>query len=137
VIKYRMLNAYDVTKASNEAAIPPGEQGESLTIQSMADDCDINVIVKRFGLNGQLPETFRTPEYGDYSHITDFRSALHAVRDAQDEFMKLPPDLRAKFNNSPQAFLDAVASGEAVPALREAGLMPTPTPPMPTAPSAS
>lgn len=43
---------------------------ESLAQQHMAEDADINVIVKRFGLTGQLPQGHRMPEFGDFTGVS-------------------------------------------------------------------
>lgn len=121
-IEYRAHNGYDTEAASDEAAIPADAQGESLTVQSHAEDADINVMLKRFGVLGRMPESVRVPEYGDFTQVGDFRSALHAVMDAQDEFMKLPPRLRAELNNDPQEFLKFVQDPANLDRMREMGL---------------
>lgn len=128
---------YDLAQASDDAAIPPDQQGLSMTIQSHAEDADINVLMRRFGVTGQITQTLNLPDYADYSEVGDYQSAMNQLLDAQRQFNSLPPSLRSRYNNNPQAFLEAVASGEALPALREAGLIPTTVPPPPTAPSAS
>lgn len=97
---------YDVTEASDATAIAPG--GPSLTVQSMTDDADLNVLMKRFGVTGQLPENPRLPSYGDFFHISDYRSALEAVHTSYSDFMEFPADVRAQFENNPQLFLDFV-----------------------------
>lgn len=81
-------------------------EDESLTQQHMANDADINEIVRRFGITGQMPTGVRLPTYGDFTGVGDYRTALEAVQAAQDEFMELPADLRARFNNDPQLYLD-------------------------------
>lgn len=100
---------YDRAKASDEAALPASEYGESLTIQSMKDDADLNVIMRRFGITGMMPENPRVPMYGDFTEVGDFRSALHAVQQAQEQFMEFPAELRARFSNDPQQLLEFVA----------------------------
>lgn len=132
---YRNPHNYDLDQASDEAVAP--HDPVSLTIQSMAEDADINVLMKRFGVTGQLPQGVRIPEYGDFTGISDYRTALHQIRDAQDNFLKLPPDLRAKYSNDPHIFLEAVASGEALPALQALGVAIPSSPPAPTAPAPS
>ena len=57
-------------------------------------------------MTGVLPQGVKLPTYGDFSGVGDFRSAMQAVVSAQDEFMKLPANLRNRFGNSPQAFLE-------------------------------
>lgn len=79
-------------------------QDESLTVQSPATDADINVLVKRFGLDKRpLPPAAVDPSYfGDFTEApTNLQDAIHVVREAQARFDGLPPDLRARFNNDP------------------------------------
>lgn len=97
---------YDLQEASDATAIGPG--GPSLTVQSMSEDADLNIMLKRFKVTGQMPETVRLPQYGDFSGITDFQSALNAVIEAEDNFLELPAELRARFQNNPQLLLDFV-----------------------------
>lgn len=110
---------YDVHKACEECCVH--DYGPTLTQQSQADDADINTIVKRFGLTGQLPTNLRTPQYGDFTGINDYASALKAVAQAADEFMRIPAHIRIKFDNDPQTFLEFCANPENLPALKEMG----------------
>lgn len=95
---------YDTEQASNETAYV--ERLPSLTIQSQSLDTDINEIVRRVGIGAPMPTNYRLPQYGDYSEIGDFRSAIEAVKNAEMNFMQLPAAIRANFQNDPQAFLD-------------------------------
>lgn len=119
---FRAHYAYDVEQASFEAAIPPGEHGESLTVQSHTEDADINVMIKKFLKTGQIPQSVRVPEYGDYLGITDFRGALDAVLEAQDNFNQMPAEVRARFNNDPAEFHDFCMNPDNLPELRKMGL---------------
>jgi len=78
----------------------------SRTKQSFRDECDINHILRQFNVTGQLPVGSVQPQYGDFSGITDYQSALNAVMAAQDSFLALPAKLRAKFDNDPAVFVD-------------------------------
>lgn len=73
----------------------------SLTQQQFAEEADINVMMAHFGVTGQMPAAVRMPNYGDFSGISDFRSAMAVVTNARDEFMTLPADVRARFGNDP------------------------------------
>jgi len=84
----------------------------SLTKQSFRDECDINNILRQFNVTGQLPAGSVQPQYGDFSGITDYQSALNAVMAAQDSFLQLPAKVRAKFDNDPALFVE-FASDEA------------------------
>lgn len=84
----------------------------SRTKQSFRDECDINHILRQFNVTGQLPIGSVQPQYGDFSGITDYQSALNAVMAAQDSFLQLPAKVRARFQNDPALFVE-FASDEA------------------------
>ena len=84
----------------------------SRTQQSFRDECDINNILRKFNVTGELPTGSVQPQYGDFSGITDYQSALNAVMAAQDSFLQLPAKVRAKFQNDPALFVE-FASDEA------------------------
>lgn len=98
---------YDVDEASDASAVVCDDP--SLAQQHARDECDINVIVKRFGLTGELPSNVRAPRYGDFSDAVDYHTALNAVRAADEAFMQLPADVRIRFNNDAGAFVDFVS----------------------------
>lgn len=95
---------YDTNKASRESAMVP--EGKSKTIQNQKEESDINTIVRRFGLTGQLPNNVRVPQYGDFTGITDYQSALNTVIEAQEAFMMMPADIRKRFHHDPQEFME-------------------------------
>lgn len=94
----------------------------SLAQQSFKDDADINVLLERFKVTGQMPSGVVLPSYGDYTGITDYRQAADVLRQANDEFMKLPANMRSRFNNSPQEFLEFCMDEKNLPELRKLGL---------------
>lgn len=94
----------------------------SLTIQSQAEEADINVIVRRFGLTGALPQVQLPPEFGDFTEVTDFRDAMDRVRAAEESFAALPAEIRARFAHDPAAFIDFATAKENLPELRKLGL---------------
>jgi len=130
MIKYRAHNGYDAKKASDEAVGP--EPGISLTIQSMAEEADINNLMYRYGITGKMPENPRVPTYGDFSGINDYRTAIEAVREADHAFMEIPAQIRSKFDNDPQKFLEFCSNETNRPEMQQLGLLrdlPTPPPP--------
>ncbi|QXP08168.1 MAG: internal scaffolding protein [Arizlama microvirus] len=95
---------YDRDLASLESALECADA--SMTQQSFQEECDINTIVRRFGLTGQLPVGVRAPTFGDFTGVFDFQSALGAVRDAEQAFNRMPADVRSRFGNDPNAFVN-------------------------------
>jgi phage internal scaffolding protein len=88
---------YDTVAASNESGVACEEP--SLAQQQFKDECDINHIVRQFNITGQLPDATLSPKYGDFSGISDYKTALDRVIAADEEFMNLPATLRARFDN--------------------------------------
>lgn len=103
VILRSMFN-YDTDVASVETGLDC--QDPSLAQQQFKDECDINVILERFNVTGQLPVSPLQPQFGDFSGITDYQTALNAVLDAQESFDSLPARIRERFANDPAAFVD-------------------------------
>jgi len=77
--------------------------------QAFKAECDINTIVRRFGLTGKLPDNVRVPVSGDFTGVTDFQTAMNSVRRATEDFMALPADLRKRFGNDPQLLMEFMA----------------------------
>lgn len=105
----------------------------SLTKQSFKDECDINKIVKRFKkIHGvEMIDTlhgYASGNYGDFSNVTDYRSALEQIDIANDLFMNLPPEVRRKFDNDAALFLDYCQNPSNADELVKMGLA-KPTPP--------
>ena len=80
---------------------------ESLTQQSMKNDCDVNHIMKRFEKTGMLEHVNRYQgDYGDFTSAPmDYQDALDTVIQAQEMFMSLPAKVRERFQNNPGEFL--------------------------------
>lgn len=97
---------YDPDAASTASGLRCDDP--SRTDQSFAEEVDINTIVRRFGLTGQLPENVSVPQSGDFTAVTDFQSALNVVRAAEESFMEMPADVRSEFANDPGRFLEFV-----------------------------
>lgn len=95
---------------------------DSLTQQHQAEEADINTIVRRFGISGVLPQSIRLPQYGDFDAIIDYQTALDAVIAADKAFMEVPADIRARFDNQPQLFLEFCSDPSNLEELRKLGL---------------
>lgn len=95
------LMAYDAAAVSDATANPGG--GESLTQQHFADEVDIENIVRRFGLTGQLPTSAAAAKavYGDFTGIEDYQSAIDRVAEIGARFHSLPAQFREQFKNDP------------------------------------
>ena len=101
---------YDLDAASNESGLHC--EDATLTQQHFKDECDINNILRQFNITGLLPESALSPRYGDFTGISDYHSALNQVIAAEDEFMRLPADLRARFANDPAQLIEFLENSD-------------------------
>jgi len=111
---------YDRDAASNESGIECRDP--SLAQQNSKDEADINTIVKRFNLTGELPSGVSVPKYADFDDVVDYHSALNMVIAADHAFMALPAAIRARFDNDAGAFVDFVSDPSNAAAVAEMGL---------------
>ncbi|AXH76517.1 MAG: internal scaffolding protein [Microviridae sp.] len=118
---------YDMDAVSEETGLKC-HPDEGMTQQQFADEADINTIVRRFGLTGELPENVKVPQYGDFNGIGDYRDAMNAVRAADEAFMALPAALRAEFANDPQRLLEFVSDEKNRAKATDLGLLKDPEP---------
>lgn len=84
----------------------PGTEG-AMTKQSFADETDINKIIARFAKTGMLDSlNDKEPFYGDVSDILDYQASLNLIREADELFMAMSPEIRERFKNDPQLMID-------------------------------
>lgn len=84
-------------------------KGKSMTEQTHKKDCDINTIIKRYNRTGILAQRLSKGVYGDFTNVTDFQTSLNRVRDAQQDFLALPSDLRKRFRNDPGELIEFIS----------------------------
>lgn len=94
----------------------------SRTKQSEKDNCDINNIISRYNATGLMPVSPLPPTYGDFTGIDDYQTALHVLMDAQDAFFNLPADIRKKFDNDPEQFVEFVTDPKNLESVVDMGL---------------
>lgn len=90
---------YDHDAASNASGLVCEEPTRAQ--QHHKDECDINVILERFGKTGQVPVNAISGTYGDFSGVHDYHTAMNALIAAESEFAALPAQIRNKFANDP------------------------------------
>lgn len=94
-----------------------------ITKQADKEACDINNIVKKYQLTGQLPSMIKqNPQYGDFASVPDFSAAMEIVSKAQFQFDALDPRVRHRFDNDPLKFLAFATDGKNVDEMVKMGL---------------
>lgn len=116
----RAYRNYDVDVVSDHTGLACLDL--SLAVQSQRDEADINTIVRNFGITGRMPENVRVPTYGDFDVVNDYRSAIEAVRSAEASFMAMPAEVRSRFENDPQQFLEFCVNPANLEEMRKLGL---------------
>jgi len=137
VVKTRVPYRYDVDAASVASQLVTPEPTRAQ--QQFKDEVDINTIAKNFGMTGRLPENVRMPTFADFCEVEDYQTALNAARRAAHSFMEMPAEVRARFENNPQKFLEFCSDASNRDEAIKLGLVPSPpvpptVPPPPEAP---
>jgi len=133
---------YDFYKPSNasgrEAAVFH-PVGPSLTRQEFAEECDINVLMKRYENQdiGSIMRRSQEPVYYDLTEApSDLMGYMQLMQDAQNAFMTLSAQVRREFDNDPVRFVDFAGDPANLDQMRSWGLAP-PAPQAPSVPPSS
>ncbi|AXH77433.1 MAG: internal scaffolding protein [Microviridae sp.] len=102
----------------------------TLAVQASKDECDINVIVRKYLRTGELPG-LRQGVYADLSGMVGLQDALHMVNEAEQAFMELPAEVRRYFDNDPVKLVEFASDSKNLEKAIELGLAEKPvvTPP--------
>lgn len=114
---------YDMDDVSAKTGLVCLEGPFGRTQQSSKEECDINTIVRNFGLTGELPQNVRMPESGDFvDAVTDYQTALNMVMEAEARFMEFPAEVRKRFNHDPGKLMEFVEDPNNLDEARKLGL---------------
>lgn len=85
----------------------------SLVKPQFASECDISNIISKFMRTGQLPTMTDRPVIQSTEGLPDnFQDLIDSMTRVRQQFDQLPLEERNKFNNNPEAWLEAVANGK-------------------------
>ncbi len=86
--------------------------GKSLTVQSDADQANIQKILEKYEAVGLIDHLVDVElQYGDISELTDYADAMRQVSEAEGKFMTLPSKVREVFKHDVAIWLDAANDG--------------------------
>ena len=74
---------------------------DSVTQQCFKDECDIDILLAKFAVTGQLPDNVRVPQFADFEDTFDFQSSMNVLRAAEEAFASMPAEVRDRFANDP------------------------------------
>lgn len=110
----------------------------SRTDQSQFESTEINHMLELFRVTGQPPSAaVRPPTFDDFTVINDFTTARAAIIQAEQAFLQMDPQLRAKLGNDPQRFIEYLADPKNKQELQERGYILPDKQSAPTAPTPS
>lgn len=98
--------------------------GATKTRASQQKETEINNIISKYDRTGILTHVTRTiPRFDDVSNITDYKSALDQVLEAQKKFSELPADLRSEFGNDPGKLIEFLSDSKNLEKAAKLGLV--------------
>jgi phage internal scaffolding protein len=112
---------YDHNAASNASGLVCEEPTRAQ--QHHRDECDINVILERFGKTGQVPVNAISGNYGDFSGVHDYHTAMNALIAAEHEFAALPANIRNRFDNEPSKLIEFMNDDQNLAEAQKLGLV--------------
>lgn len=112
---------YDRKAASDASGVACADVSRAQ--QQFAEECDINTIVRRFGLTGELPKDVPVPQQGDFTEVVDYKTAMDMVRKADEAFAAMSSAVRDRFANDPQRFLEFTSDPANADEARKMGLL--------------
>ena len=108
----KMDNLYEYKFATLYKPHPKGKfatptEGESMTQQQFKAECDVNNILAKYKKTGQINHLAKhNGNFGDFSNIEDYQTALDKIAQAELAFNDLSSDIRSKFHNDPGKLID-------------------------------
>jgi len=120
---------YDMNKAGDESGLKCLDA--SRTQQSFKEECDINTIVRRFGVTGEVPASIKTPLQGDFADAMNFQESMDQIVAAREAFQAMPSGVRKRFHHDPGEFVEFVSDASNRAEAEKLGLIVPPPPPTP------
>lgn len=103
-------------------------EGAGRTRQSSRDECDINIMMKKYQRSGIAPAVNPFPAtYGDFSQVDSFQAAQHQIASAEQAFAGLSSEIRSRFGNDPKQLLVFLEDHANRVEAEELGLIPVTT----------
>ncbi|MDR1168644.1 MAG: hypothetical protein LBK53_07145 [Heliobacteriaceae bacterium] len=94
---------------------------ESKTYQECKDDCDINVLYRRFLVKGLTPPNVKSLEarYADISEARNYEDLLNIQEDVKGMFGSLPSEIRSACDYNVDTFMELISSNFDDPELQK------------------
>lgn len=110
--KIELRTPYNMDLKQNSDETGTECEVETRTQIHMQDETDINLIMERYGMTGELPQNVRPVLMEEFEGVFDYQTAMNTLVEADRAFMQMPAGTRARFGNNPQNFLEFLAKEE-------------------------
>lgn len=100
-----------------------GEEGYQGAQQQFSKDCDVNEIMRKYAVTGELPQPNVAPVYGDFSELGQYYETWNKIASANSAFHGLPKDIRRRFNNDPRELIQFMDNPDNRQAAESLGLI--------------
>ena len=98
--RYHIIYSPIINPDGTITLIESGKDDIQEMIQAQKDQTDMSYILSQMAIGNTSVLTDKTPMYGDFTIMPKtYAEALQLVIDREADFMKLPLDVRNKFNN--------------------------------------
>lgn len=106
----------DIRQYGDRTALKLHCDDPSRTKQSFLEETLITNILSKYRQSGVITHTNpNAPTYADFISTQDYKSSLDKIHDVTEEFKSLSADTRAKYENDPLSFLEAVENDDFEP----------------------
>lgn len=121
-VKYKRPKAVDAFGPFEKVGLDTGPSDR--VQQHFKDECDIGSIMKRFNATGLVTHvnTYK-PQYGDFTSVGDYHSAMNAVIEANEYFHSLPASFRERFGQDPKVFFEYLQDPANLKELQDLGIL--------------
>lgn len=87
-------------------------EGNSLTKQAFADECNVNKIMERYELTGVLDDgkSVGGARHIDCTGLLSYQESLNVVMEAESSFMDLTAKVRSRFDNNPANMIEFLSN---------------------------
>lgn len=102
-----------IDKLGNIIVEEKGKENLYDYIQSFAESCDINNIIKKFESGDLNALNQRKGEFMDLTEMpTDYFEMVNTINEAKYKFERLPIEVKQKFDNDPNKFIATIGTGD-------------------------
>lgn len=111
-------------RANGSVRVKTVNNDEARVEQSHVQNTTMSSIVARMrrGIPPRIQENRGC--YGDFSNPLDYHEAMTRVADAKSDFMSLPAEVRAKFDNKVEKLIEFVSQPDNLQEAHELGVLP-------------